>query len=70
MKFAVTAYVPAFVCVAPPPVKIEEALPGTEPLTVAAWAAPSYVTGVLETESVGVAFAMTKLPAAAVVSEL
>ena len=65
-----TAYVPTTVCVAAPPVKMEETTPGTELEAVAECAAPSYVIGEFETVRVGVAFCMTKFPALAPASEL
>ena len=44
-------------------------VPATDPVTVAACGDPVYVAGEFVTDSVGVAFAMTKLPAAAPVRE-
>jgi hypothetical protein len=54
----VTAYVPALVWLAAPPVRILLTVPATDALTVADFGVPSYVTGELPTESVGVAFAI------------
>ena len=65
-----TAYVPALVCEAEPPVTIEEVAPGTEPDTVAACAEASYVTGEFVTDKVGVALLIMKFPADAAVREL
>ena len=65
-----TAYVPTAVWVAEPPVRIDDTTPGTEPDTVAEWAEPSYPTGELVTERVGVALAIIKLPAEAAVKLL
>ena len=67
MKSAVTAYVPAFVCVAAPPSGYCSRIPAQIRSPWLTWQYRHTLTGELVTDTVGVTLLMTKFPAEAAV---